>query len=299
MVYVFFAWLSWSTQQMLSHGGELRKTNNVRWGGRLLDAVTRRWFDKLVQISIAGWWARGPVPATADGFAPSKRQVLSRQRGRHCRCQLAVMSFCFSVCPLCPVSSCLFSFAVVLKVWCCVIWFLLPLLLLLLCVLFCFCRIAFTTSQTESPSATTIIRRSAGRRAHLRPLPFYLGLHGKLFSQFFKFSKLSPRLWMMQIASAAYTICDCSLDFIRPFGVKKHKIHPTLTDRHVECVCVCVSYVALCLMLLCPCCFVLVFFCCSFCCYFCAPLFFSFPLVVWVSLVVLCILLVICVAGFL
>jgi hypothetical protein len=112
--------------------------------------------------------------------------------------------------------------------------------LLLLCVLFCFCRIAFTTSQTESPSATTIIRRSAGRRAHLRPLPFYLGLHGKLFSQFFKFSKLSPRLWMMQIASAAYTICDCSLDFIRPFGVKKHKIHPTLTDRHVECVCVCV-----------------------------------------------------------
>jgi hypothetical protein len=32
-----------------------------------------------------------------------------------------VLSFCFSVCPLCLVSSFVFSFAVVLKVWCCVI----------------------------------------------------------------------------------------------------------------------------------------------------------------------------------
>ena len=76
---------------------------------------------------------------------------------------------------------------------------------------------------------------------------------------------------MIQIASAAYTLCDCALYFIRPFWVKKHKIHPALTDRHVECVCV--SYVALCLMLLCPCCFMLVFVCCFFCWSFCVPLF--------------------------
>ena len=45
---------------------------------------------------------------------------------------------------------------------------------------------------------------------------------------------------MIEIASVAYTLCDCTLYFIRPFGMKKHKIHLTWTDRHVECVCVCV-----------------------------------------------------------
>jgi hypothetical protein len=129
------------------------------------------------------------------------------------------------------------------------------------------------------------------------PYLLTLDFMANCFLIFFLFSKLSPRLWMIEIASVAYTLCDCTLYFIRPFGMKKHKIHLTWADRHVECVCV--SYVALCLMLLCPCCFTLVFFCCFFCCSFCAPLFFSSPLVVWVSLVVLCLFLVICVAGFL
>jgi hypothetical protein len=109
----------------------------------------------------------------------------------------------------------------------------------------CCCVFSFVSVELLSPQAQLcLIQPQLSPAALLGAVPtsgpylFTLDFMANYFSHFFKFSELSPRLWMIEIASVAYTLCDCTLYFIRPFGMKKHKIHITWTDGHVECVCV-------------------------------------------------------------